>query len=388
MTPSSSPPPVTVLSGFLGAGKTTVLRHWLTQSAGRRWAAVVNDVAAINIDAQLVRAAGAQRVIELGNGCVCCSVRDELAETVAELSASGQYEHILVETTGVADPRAIADLFIRRNAFGKALGDFARLHTLVTVIDAKAFFAAWQASTTRPAATADAAASQARGVKPIFELMLDQAECADLLVLNKADLVSAEEMIRLEAVLAELNPRARLIRAEQGRIGWDAMLGAPRFEPAQTLTAAKWIRVLNQVDRGGVNVRVPRHQTEYGITSFEFEARRPFQREKFLAWVHTQLPGGLLRAKGFFWLSEQPADIGFLSVAGGLARTDFVGTWSAALREQGVISAAEIPATARERWVEPDGDRRQELVFIGLEVDERRVRAGLEACLVAGAERS
>src|SRR3954469_17501472 len=142
MTEANKPawrPPVTVLSGFLGAGKTTLLRHLLAQAEGRRWAAVVNDLAAVNIDAQLVAQAGAQRVVELGNGCVCCSVRDELAETLAELCATGNFDHVLVETTGVAEPRAVADLFVRKNSFGRSLADFARLHALVTVIDARSF---------------------------------------------------------------------------------------------------------------------------------------------------------------------------------------------------------------------------------------------------------
>jgi G3E family GTPase len=184
-------PPVTVLSGFLGAGKTTLLRHLLGQAAGRRWAVVVNDVAALNIDAQLVAGAGARRVIELGNGCVCCSVRDALAETVAELAAQGDYEHILIETTGLAKPRAVAELFTRPNAFGRSLGDFATLSALVTVVDARHFGAVW----TAPGGEAGA------------ELLAQQAECADVLVLNKTDAVTAAEAEAVEHHLRGLNPR-------------------------------------------------------------------------------------------------------------------------------------------------------------------------------------
>ncbi len=377
-------PRVTVLSGFLGAGKTTLLKHLLGQSEGRRWAAVVNDVAALNVDAQLVAGAGAKRVVELGNGCVCCSVRDELAETIAELTQTGDYERVLVETTGVAEPRGVADLFVRENAFGRSLGDFAQLEALVTVVDARNFL-------DERSAAAEAKGAEARGgKKPVFELMLDQVECADVLVLNKGDLVTTAELAELGKILRGLNPRAEILHAEHGQVPSEALLGRQRFEAGETLGAARWIRVLKgeggaQGERGatvlrGVNAAA-RHEVEYGIASFVFEARRALAREKFFTWLDAGLPKGLLRAKGFFWLAEQPADIGFLSVAGGRARREFVGTWAAALRERGVIGEAEIPAGARSKWVEPHGDRRQEMVFIGTGLDESALRVALNGCL-------
>lgn len=382
-TTTSALPPVTVLSGFLGAGKTTLLRHLLAQAEGRRWAAVVNDMAAVNIDAQLVAGAGAKRVVELGNGCVCCSVRDELAETIAELCAGERYDHVIVETTGVAEPRGVADLFIRKNQFWRSLSDFARLSSLVTVVDARAFMDEHAHSAT--------ATPSPEGKKPVFELMLDQAECADVIVLNKADLASDAELARLEAIVRALNPRAELIRAEQGQVASEFLLDRVRFDATATVGAARWIRVMREaaapeagrwVEKPGANARLAaRHESEYGITSFVYAARRPMNRERFFAWLATQRPTGLLRAKGFYWLAEQPADIGFLTVAGGSLRQEFVGTWAAALRESGIIGEAEIPASARARWEMPHGDRRQELVFIGVGLDERAVRAGLDACL-------
>ena len=391
-------PPVTVLCGFLGAGKTTLLRHLLGQAEGRRWAAVVNDVAAINIDGQSVQGAGAERVVQLGNGCVCCSVKDELAETLAELCANGHYGHVLVETTGVADPRGVADLFVRKNRFGRSLSDFARLSALVTVIDARAFLAemgrrgAEDAEDTGEGRKTKEKDERERGggggVKPVVELMVDQAECADVLVLNKCDVVSEDELGRLEAILRGLNPRAEILRTERGQIASEVLLDRVRFDAQATLGAARWIRVLHDparaAGRGGAVVKTAaaRHEDAYGIRSFVFEARRALVREKFLAWLAGELPAGLLRAKGFFWFVEQAADIGFLSVAGGAVRTEFVGTWAAALVEAGVIPAAAVPASARERWVEPHGDRRVELVFIGVGLDEAAMRAGLETCLV------
>ena len=437
-------PPVTVLCGFLGAGKTTLLRHLLGQAEGRRWAAVVNDVAAINVDAQVVQGAGARatgsgeapRVVQLSNGCVCCSVKDELAETIAVLCANGQYAHVIVETTGVADPRGVADLFVRKNRFGRSLSDFARLSALVTVIDARGFLAerarsgAEGETERRREGETERAEKRTRGenedrervggavaerktkehedrervggVKPVFELMVDQAECADVLVLNKCDLVSEEELVQLEAILRGLNPRAEILRTEQGQIASEVVLDRVRFDEKATLGAARWIRVLQggaaEKRDGGVasptavaagavlgagvwKPNMARHEDEYGIRSFVFEARRALVRDKFLTWLAEELPAGLLRAKGFYWFAEQAADIGFLSVAGGAVRTEFVGTWAAALVEAGVITAAAVPVSAREKWVEPHGDRRVELVFIGIGLDEAAMRVGLARCL-------
>ena len=376
MPPPAQPPPVTVFSGFLGAGKTTLLRHLLSQAGGRRWAAVVNDLASINIDAQLVAKAGAQRVVELGNGCVCCSVRDDLAEAIVELCATGTYDHILVETTGVAEPRAVARIFSRRNAFGRSPADFARLSALVTVIDARNFL------TEQQRASAAAVITPPATQKPIYELLVEQAECADVLVLNKCDTVTAAELADVEQILRGLNPRAELVRAEQGRVPAAVLLDRPRFDAEATLRGARWIRVMDAVaGRGVAAPATPRHDHDYGITSVVFQARRALDDEKFHAFLLDRLPPGLLRVKGFFWLRGRPADIGFLSIAGSQVKQDFVGTWAAELRERGVITAEEIPAEARRHWAEPHGDRRQELVFIGRQLDEAKLREDLAGCL-------
>jgi len=388
MVASEARPPVTVLSGFLGAGKTTLLRHLLAQAEGRKWAAVVNDVAAVNVDAQVVAGAGAARVVELGNGCVCCSVRDSLAEMIAELAGSGPYEHILVETTGVAEPRGIADLFMRKNAFWRSLGDFARLSALVTVIDARSFLDAQRGSRSSQEGEKEAGKQGERAVgnKPVFELMVEQAECADVLVLNKCDLASEAELAEGEAALRGLNSRAEMLRVERGQVASEWLLGRVRFEAEATTGAAQWLRLMRGEGRGTAPLkkerRTARHESEYGITSFVWEARRALDGRKFAAWLEGGLPAGLLRAKGFFWLAEAPADIGFLSVAGGRARRERVGTWAAALRESGVITEAQITAEARAKWAEPHGDRRQELVFIGTGLDETVMRAKLDACLL------
>jgi G3E family GTPase len=376
-------PPVTVFCGFLGAGKTTLLNHLLRQAEGRRWAAVVNDVAAINIDAAVVRDAAetttTSDVVELGNGCVCCSSKDELAETLAELAASGRYEHILVETTGVAEPRGIANLFTRKNPFGRTLSDFATLSALVSVIDAAMFFSEWKASRAKTGAREEVRSAK----RPVFELMLEQVECADVMVVNKCDLVTEPELVELEGILRGLNTRAEAVRTERGQVAAELLLDRIRFDATETLKAARWVRVLNGISPGVFSSARPSpvHEDKYGITHFVYQARRPFARGRFQQLMATGAPG-LLRAKGFFWTQEQPDEMAFLSIAGGTVRYDTLNYWWAALIENGKAGMAERPDMVRALWIEPHGDRRQELVFIGVNLDEAALRAELDACLV------
>jgi len=402
MQTSATRPPVTVLCGFLGAGKTTLLNHLLTQANGRRWAVVVNDVAAINIDGSVVRAGADTRatrdVIELGNGCVCCSSKDELGETVAELAATGGYEHIIVETTGVAEPRSIANLFTQKNPFGRSLGDFSTLATLVSVIDAAFFLRKWRGYQEQ----------KERGIiggreRPVFELMIEQAECCDVLILNKCDLLNATDLAQLEEILRGLNARAEIVRAEHARVSSDFLLGEMRFDAKTTLRAASWLKTLSSllpVEAASANTPAaslvpsrrlaskpaasnarPAHEAKYGIRSFVYQARRAFDQRKFYALIESGLPG-LLRAKGYFWIKEQPDEMGFLSVAGGVVRYDFLSYWWAAMVENAKVSIDERPELIRALWAEPHGDRRQELVFISIGLDEHATRAALDSCLI------
>ncbi|WP_175414718.1 GTP-binding protein [Nibricoccus aquaticus] len=391
---------MTVFCGFLGAGKTTLLTHLLTQAAGRKWAVVVNDVASLNIDVSLVRGseggdgAGSEgrKIIDLGNGCVCCSSRDELGEALAELAATGDYEHILVETTGVAEPRGVAALFTQKNPFGRSLSDFARLSALVSVIDAAHFLREWRAYQERGHREFPAPG----GTRPVFELMLEQAECADVLVLNKCDLAPETELAELEGVLRGLNERAEIVRAEQGRVDEGFLLGRRRFDAQETLKAATWLRTLNRLAPAGgaagvagvvINARkaattnaVPEHERKFGIRTVIYQARRPFVEEKLRAFLVNEAEG-LLRAKGFFWTRERPDEMGFLSVAGGVARMDYLNYWWAALVGSGKVRMDERPEAIQAVWAEPQGDRRQELVFIGTGLEEGKITAALEACL-------
>jgi len=393
----SNRPGVTVLCGFLGAGKTTLLNHVLRQAEGRRWAVVVNDVGAVNIDAAVVRSgaetAAARDIVELGNGCVCCSSKDDLAETVAELAALGSYEHIWVETTGVAEPRGVANLFTRKNPFGRTLGELAPLSALVSVIDAAGFLneaAKAQLLNSSGMQAGEPRAGRlepATGERPLFELMLEQVECADVLVVNKCDLVPAAAVAQLEEVLRGLNTRAEIVRTENGQVPSEFFLSRARFDPKETLGAAQWVRALNAVVPGALVLSKPQAKTrpdyavKYGIGSFVYQARSAFDQAKFRQLLASGIPG-LLRAKGFYWTREQPDEMGFVSIAGGVVRYDTLNYWWAALIENGKARLDERPDSIRAAWVEPHGDRRQELVFIGIGLDERAIRAALAACLV------
>lgn len=401
-----SRPPVTVLCGFLGAGKTTVLNHLLTQSEGARWALVVNDVGAINIDARLVAqgmmAPGVgggrkQPVIELGNGCVCCSIKDELAESLAELALTGRsggpsgepFDHIIVETTGVAEPRGVAQLFLQRNPFGRSLADLASLSSLVTVVDAAYFLSLWNSRVAkRPA---DERASVGETEKDFFDLMLVQIESADLVLVNKCDLVSEDELEAVHAAIEGVNGRAERHSIERGQVSREVCLDRQLFDPRATLSGARWLQRLNALapqpgKLSGATVFKPERATssssaKHGLSSFVYQARLPFSRAKFESLLRNGFPG-LVRAKGFCWWVESPDEMGFLSIAGCRAKLDTLNYWWAALVENGKASLEDRPEMIRALWVEPHGDRRQELVFIGQSMDEAAIRASLDQCLM------
>jgi G3E family GTPase len=412
---------VTVFCGFLGAGKTTLLRHLLAQAGtagemgGRaRWAAIVNDVAAVNIDGAVVRAgteadaaaglAGAEAIVELGNGCVCCSGSDELGEAIARLAASGCYEHIFVETSGVAEPRGVMGLFTRKNPFGKSLADLVVPAAMVTVVDVVALAnEAAEAEILNPKQLNPKGGRvvPGSGERPVFELMLEQVECADVVILNQCDRATAagDEVARAEALVSGLNARAEIVCTERGQVAAEFFTGRVRFDAAATGGAARWIKELNrelkilnpketeETARRGWAMRpvagaAAYHESKYGITSCVYRARAPFDEGRMRAAFAEGMPG-VLRAKGFFWTKAQPDEMGYVSLAGGVVRWETLSIWWAARVAAGRASRRDVPPTVAALWEEPWGDRRQEIVLIGVGVAEREadLRAQLDACL-------
>lgn len=370
--------PVTVLSGFLGAGKTTLLNHVLNNREGRRVAVIVNDMSEANIDAALVRAGGAdlsrtdERLVEMTNGCICCTLRDDLLTEVRRLAEDGRFDYLLIEGTGIAEPLPVAATFSFRDEDGRALSDVARLDTMVTVVDAVNLLKDYASAEFLGQRGETAGADDTR---TLADLLVEQIEFADVVVINKAPDVSPERLALVRAVVRGLNGDARIVEAGHGRVALSEVLETGLFSEETAQTHPLWFKELY-----GAQEHVPETE-EYGITSFVYRARRPFAPERFNAFINETWPG-LIRAKGHFWLATRPDWVGDVSIAGAVARVSAMGFWWAAVPRRRWPEADEFRTRLDGVWSEVWGDRRQELVFIGRDMDRAAITAALDACLV------
>lgn len=372
--------PVTVLSGFLGAGKTTLLNHILNNREGRRVAVIVNDMSEVNIDASLVRDGGAalsrteEKLVEMSNGCICCTLREDLLKEVAALARESRFDQLVIESTGISEPLPVAETFTFEDETGTSLSAVARLDTTVTVIDAYNFL--------RDYASQDSIAERGESLgesddRTVVDLLIDQVEFCDVMVINKIDLVSDAERERLISILRALNPRARIEIARFGQVPLDAVLNTGLFDFKAASQAPGWLKEM----RGE---HVPESE-KYGISSFVYQARRPFHPRRFWDLIHSEWEG-VVRSKGYFWLGSRPELVGLWSQAGGACRHGPAGYWWDTVPREHWPSNPEHRALIEEKLQGEWGDRRQELVFIGMEMDETDLRAKLDLCLLTDDE--
>lgn len=372
--------PVTVLSGFLGAGKTTLLNHILNNREGRRVAVIVNDMSEVNIDAQLVREGGAdlsraeEKLVEMSNGCICCTLREDLLVEIKRLAEAGRFDYLLIESTGISEPLPVAETFTFRDEDGTSLSDLARLDTMVTVVDALHFLRDYSS---RELLSERGSSMGEEDERTVVDLLIEQIEFCDVILLNKTDLVSAEQLRQLHGILKTFNPRAQIIESAFGRVPLDRVLNTGLFNFEEAQDAPGWLKEL----RGE---HVPETE-QYGISSFVYRTRRPFHPQRLWQWFQQEWPG-VIRSKGHFWIASRPAYCGNWSQAGSVTRHGLAGYWWAATPKAYWPQDSESLALVRARFDGEFGDRQQEIVLIGMNMDEAALRSQFDQCLLTDAE--
>ncbi|BFM17733.1 zinc metallochaperone GTPase ZigA [Maricurvus nonylphenolicus] len=373
--------PVTVLSGFLGAGKTTVLSHILNNRQGKKVAVIVNDMSEINIDAAQVQnevslSHQEEKLVEMSNGCICCTLREDLLLEINKLAQEGRFDYLVIESTGISEPLPVAETFTFADENGESLSDVATLDTMVTVVDAVNFLKDYDEAKYLQDTGESLGEEDERSVA---DLLVDQVEFADILLISKTDLIEQTELERLTAILKTLNTHARIIPIAHGQVNVDDVLNTGLFNFERAQLAPGWLKEM----RGE---HVPETE-EYGIGSFSYAARRPFHPEKFYQFLHTtENHGKLIRSKGYFWLATRPEFAGQWSQAGGIARYGFGGMFWKAIPKENWPTDEDYLASIKSSWVEPFGDMRQELVFIGQGLNQQAITQALDDCLLSEEE--
>jgi G3E family GTPase len=376
--------PVTVLSGFLGAGKTTLLNYILHNKEGMRVAVIVNDMSEVNIDAQLVKNEKTlnkteEKLVEMSNGCICCTLREDLLIEVERLAKENRFDYLLIESTGISEPLPVAQTFCYKDeSNGIDLSHVSRLDTLVTVIDCFNFIKDYASDKTLQ----QIGASDMQGdTRTLVNLLTDQVEFANVIILNKTDLVSREEVSIVSAIIKKLNSDATIVESQFGKVPLPNILNTGLFNFERTSQSAGWIKELNKE-------HTPETE-EYGISSFVFRSRRPFHPERFWAYLNNEWHSNIIRSKGIFWIASRPDDAVNWSQAGGSLRADKAGVWWCSMPFDERIRHASYVDNQKEiekRWDKKYGDRYNEIVIIGQHMDKRTIYNELEDCLCNAAE--
>ncbi|TGK33869.1 GTP-binding protein [Leptospira gomenensis] len=372
--------PVSVLSGFLGAGKTTVLNHILRNREGWKVAVIVNDLSEINIDAGLIRSGGAdlkraeEKLVTMSNGCICCTLREDLLVEIGNLAREKKFDYLLIESTGIAEPRPIAETFTFEDESGNSLSDYATLYTMITVVDAKNFLLDFSSSEDLQERNLN---SEPEDDRTIVDLLIEQIEFANVILINKIDLVSESELLRLQAILSTLNPNAEIYPIQEGKVALEKILNTGSFDFQKVSESPGWLQELRGEHKPETE--------EYGISSFVFQSRRPFHPERFYEILGQEWPG-VIRSKGIFWLASRMDRVGSWSQAGASCRTENLGKWWASVPRSQWPSESEDLTEIETSWTEPFGDRRQEIVLIGVDMDQAGIRELLDGCLLTEEE--
>jgi G3E family GTPase len=369
--------PTTVLSGFLGAGKTTLLNHILNNRDGKKVAVIVNDMSEINIDAELIKNGGAnlsrteEKLVEMSNGCICCTLRDDLLEEVRRLAEDGRFDYLLIESTGISEPMPVAATFTFEDEYGESLSDVTRLDTMVTVVDAYNFLKQYSSQQSLADLGQQVGEDDER---TLVDLLTEQMEFADVIILNKTDLVSVDELKKVTAVIKSLNPIAKIITSQFGKVPLDAVMNTRLYNAKRSETMPGWAQALKGEDH------TPETE-EYGISSFIWRERKPLHPVRFHKFLNASLDG-VVRAKGFFWVASQPTMVGSWSLAGSIGRYGGYGKWWAAAPKSAWPDSEDHVQSIMKEWQEPFGDRRHQLVFIGVDMNREKIEQMLNECLM------
>lgn len=377
--------PVTVLSGFLGAGKTTLLNHVLHNKQGLKVAVIVNDMSEVNVDAELVKSENTlsrteEKLVEMSNGCICCTLREDLMIEVERLAKENRFDYLLIESTGISEPVPVAQTFsFVDEENGVDLSRFSYVDTMVTVVDAFNFFKDFGS----PETLMDRKLTDMEGdYRTIVNLLTDQIEFANVIILNKTDLVSAEHLGILKAAIQKLNPSARIIESSFSKVSPAEILNTGLFNFEEAEQSAGWIEELNKDEH------TPETE-EYGISSFVYRANKPFDSDRFWKYVERKFPTSIIRSKGLFWIASRPEQALVWSQAGGSLRADSAGVWWSSMpfeQRTRYVSFVENQKQIEADWDKTFGDRKNEIVFIGQDMNEKLIRQHLDACLATDRE--